>query len=191
MAVFSVGIETRGETVEEARAANAAAMTAVRDKLLELGVDERSLQTLNFRVNSEWQHNPADGSRRLVGYVVSHWLEVTVTDLAMLGPWMDAAMQQGANQVAGPTFGLSNREELELRALTEAVRKARAKAETLARAGGVFLKRVVHISEHVNTPMGGAMRTMAAMDAVAEFAQTTISTGEISVTATVTMTFEI
>lgn len=191
MAVFTVGVETRGQTVEEARAANAEAMQAIRDSLLASGADERSLQTRNFRVHAEWQHNPRDGSRTFVGYVVGHTLEVTVMNLASLGPWMDAAMQHGANQVSGPTFGLSNSEELEARALVEAVRKARVKAETLARASGVFLKRVVHISEHVNTPIGGAMRTMAMMDATAEFAPTPISPGEISVTATVTMTFEI
>lgn len=191
MAVFTVGVETRGETVEAARAANAVAMQSVYDRLLELGADERSLQTKNFRVHAEWQHNPRDGSRTLIGYVVGNTLEVTVTDLATLGPWLDAAMQHGANQVSGPTFGLSDSEQLEARALEEAVRKARAKAETLARAGGVVLKRVVHISEHVNTPIGGAMRVMAMMDSAAEFAPTPISPGEISVAATVTMTFEI
>lgn len=190
MAIFTAGVETRGRTVEEARAANAQAMTSIRERLLELGADERDLQTRNFRVNAEWQYHN-DGSRTLIGYVVGHSLQVTVTDLTNLGPWLDAAMQAGANQVSGPTFGLTNPEELEALALTEAVRKARAKAETLARASGVFLKRVVHITEHVNTPVGGAMRSLAVADAVAEFAPTPISPGEISVTATVTLTFEI
>lgn len=191
MAVFTVGVETRGETVEEARAANATAMAEIRERLLAAGALERHLKTRNFQVNPEWHYNPNDGSRTLIGYVVSHSLEVTVTDLDVLGDWLDAAIQAGANQVSGPTFGLSNPEELEAQALAEAVRKARAKAETLARAAGVFLKRVVHITEHVSTPIGGAMRAMAVSDAVAEFAPTPISPGEVSVSATVTMTFEI
>lgn len=191
MAVFTAGVETRGETVEEARAANAETMAAIRSSLLGLGADERQLQTRNLRVSPEWHYNPSDGTRTLIGYVVTHSLEVTVTDLTMLGPWIDAAVQAGANQLSGPTFGLSNSEELEARALTEAVRKARTKAEVLARAAGVFLRQVVHISENVNTPMGGALRAMAVADAMMEFAPTPVSPGEVSVTATVTMTFEI
>ena len=191
MAVFTVGVETRGETVEEARAANAEAMQAIHARLLALGADERDLKTRNLRINAEWHYNPNDGTRTLIGYVVSHSLEVTVRDLAVLGPWIDAAVKAGANQLSGPVFGLSNSEELEMMALTEAVRKARAKADTIARAAGVFPRRVVSIHESVSTPVGGALQARAAFDAVAEVVSTPVAPGEVSVTATVTITFEI
>lgn len=192
MAKFSAGVDTRALTVEEAREANARIMNEVQARLLEAGADEKSLKTRAFSVNPEWQYNPSDGTRTLVGYVVSHSLEVMVTDLDILGTLLDTALQAGANQLSGPTFGLSNQTELEAQALTEAIRRARAKAEVMARASGVFLKRVVHINEHVNAPFGGALemqvaRASFAMDAT----PTSISPGEISVTATVNMTFEI
>lgn len=191
LAVFTAGVDTRATTVEEARAANAQIMNAVRAKLLAAGADEKLLQTRGFRVNPEWQHNPQDGSRTLIGYVVSHTLEVTVTDLNMLGALLDTALQAGANQLSGPTFGLSNQADVEARALTEAIRKARAKAEVMARAAGVFLQRVVQINEHVAAPFGGAMEMSLARASFADAAPTTISPGEIAVTATVNMTFEI
>lgn len=192
MARFTVGVETRAETVEEARAQNARRMNDMRTALLEAGADERLIRTRNFNVNPEWRHNPSDGSRTLIGYVVSHTLEVTVTDLERLGDWLDVALQKGATNVGGPTFGLSNQDELEARALTEAIRRARAKADVMAQAAGVFLKRVVHISEHVNAPFGGAMESIAFARIAADAAPaTSISPGEISIVATVNMTFEI
>ena len=104
---------------------------------------------------------------------------------------IDAAIASGANQVSGPTFGLKNTEQLEAAALAEAVRKARSKAEVLARASGTYLKGILHITEQVSTPVGGVARTaFLAMDA-AESAATVISPGEVSVTATVTLTYEI
>lgn len=190
MAVFTVGVETRAYTAEEARAANAEAMNAIRERLLASGAEERNLKTRNFRVSAEYQYNPSDGSRTFVGYVVSHWLEVTVTDLASLGPWLDAAIAAGATEISGPSFGVSNPEAAVERALAEAVRNARSKAETLARAAGVFLKRVLSINETVSTPVGSVLRATAA-DAVAEFASTAVSVGEVSVTATVVITYEI
>ncbi len=48
MAVFTVGVETRWETVEEARAANATAMAEIRERLLAAGALERHLKTLQF-----------------------------------------------------------------------------------------------------------------------------------------------
>lgn len=189
MAVFTVGVETRASTAEEARAANAEAMNAIRDKLLLSGAEERHLKTRHFHVSPEYRYNPSDGSRTFVGYVVSHTLEVTVTDLDNLGPWLDAAIAAGATQVSGPIFVLSNPDEAVERALTEAVRNARAKAEALARAAGVFLKRIVNISESVSTPVSAMLRSVAAD--MAEFAATPVSPGEVSVTATVIITYQI
>lgn len=193
LARFGAGVETRAETVEEARDANARAMERIRQALLEAGAEERHVRTTSFTVQPDWRYNPTDGSRTLVGYVASHTLQVTVTDLARLGTLLDAALQAGATSVNGPTFGLSNQEELEGKALAEAIRRARQKADVMAAAAGVFLKRVIHISEHVNAPFGGfAEEAMVMRMAVADSAASTpISPGEISITATVNITYEI
>lgn len=193
MAVFNIGVETRAETLEEAREANAAAMERVRRRLFAAGADEDALKTRGFNVYPEWHYDNKEGTRTLIGYRVTHTLEVTVLDIDVLGAWLDAAMQEGANQISGPTFGLQNPERLEAQALAEAVRKARAKAEVLARASGTYLKRVLHISENVNTPISVAPRAaFTAMDAVmVESTPTSISPGEVTVSAQVSITYEI
>lgn len=193
LARFGAGVETRAETVEEARDANARAMEKVLEALWAAGAEERHVRTSSFTVQPDWRYNPSDGSRTLIGYIASHTLQVTVTDLDRLGSLLDAALQAGATSVNGPTFGLSNQEEWEGKALTEAIRRARQKADVMAAAAGVFLKRVTHISEHVNAPFGGfaeeaMVMRMAAADSVAS---TSISPGEISITATVNITYEI
>lgn len=193
LARFGAGVETRAETVEEARDANARAMEQVREALLAAGAEERNVRTSSFTVQPDWRYDPSDGSRTLIGYIASHTLQVTVTDLARLGSLLDAALQAGATSVNGPTFGLSNQEELEGKVLAEAIRRARQKADVMAVAAGVFLKRVTHISEHVNAPFGGfAEEAMVMRMAVADSAaSTSISPGEISITATVNITYEI
>lgn len=193
LARIGVGVETRAATVEEARDKNARHIEAVREALLAAGAEDKHVRTTSFYVQPEWRYNPQDGSRDLIGYVVSHMLQVTVTDLDRLGPVLDAALQAGATRVNGPTFGLSQQTELEAQALTEAIRRARVKADVMAAAAGVFLKRVLHVSEHVNAPFGGHVEEMAVVRMALSdgAAATTISPGEISITATVNMTFEI
>lgn len=191
MAIFQVGVETRGDTVEEAREANAAAMQRVQSRLLSAGIDAKALKTRGYHVYPEWQYNRETGAQTLIGYRATHTLEVTVDDLDRLGELLDAAMEEGANQVSSPTFGLKNTEALEAEALREAVRRARGKAEVLAAASGTFLKGIVEIREDVGVPIGGVMRTASfAVDAMEKTA-TSIAPGEVSVTATVTITYGI
>lgn len=193
MAVFEVGVVTRGETVEEAREANAAAMQRVQSRLLETGVDSASIKTRGFNLYPEWHYDRDTGEQTLIGYRVIHTLEVRVDDLDRLGELMDAAMEDGANQVSSPVFGLKNPEALEMEALREAVRRARAKADTLAAASGAFLKQIIEIRESVSTPIGGELRSPAVVYAfdAAEKTATSISPGEVSITATVTITYGI
>ena len=63
--------------------------------------------------------------------------------------------------------------------------------EVLAAASGTFLKGIVEIREDVGVPIGGVMRTASfAVDAMEKTA-TSIAPGEVSVTATVTITYGI
>lgn len=190
MAVVQIGAETRAETVEEARKANAEIMQRVQSRLLSLGLDAKDLKSRGFYVYPEWQYDREEGTQTLLGYRVTHTLQVTVNDLDLVGPVLDAAMQEGANQISGPTFGLKDTAALEAEALQEAVRRARAKAEAIAEASGVFLKGITEIRESVAVPYAPAARSAyVAVDALEVATQ--ISPGEVSVTATVTISYEI
>lgn len=191
MAVFQVGVETRAETLEQAREANAAAMQQIQGRLIEAGADPNGLKTQGYSVQPEWHYNENNGVRTLVGYRVSHTLEVTVADLGTLGVLLDAAVQAGANRVYGPTFGVSDTEALEAEALRQAVRRARVKAEALAQASGAFLKGILEIRESVSTPYIPALRSAAMAVDTMEFTPTPIQPGEVTVTAHVTITYEI
>ncbi len=192
MALFNIGVNVLADSVAEARQANADAMQRIRTRLLASGAREADLQTNGFNVHQEWQYNRDDGSRTLVGYRVTHTLEVRVLELERLGDWLDAAMADGANEVSGLRFGVTDTKRLEAEALAEAVRHARRKAEVVAEASGVFLKGVAHISEQVTQPptLGKEVAFSAAM-AAADRAATPISAGEISVHATVTISYRI
>jgi uncharacterized protein YggE len=189
-ALLSAGVATIAPTADAALAANARKMTAVFDALKSMGVPERAIQTSNFSVQPQYTTNARGEPQRISGYQVSNQIDVTLDDNKKLGPVLDALIGVGANQINSIGFGIKNPEQLRTKAREAAIADARARAETYAKAAGVTVASVLSINEN-----GGGMpmptnriRVMAGFVAPAE---TPTAAGEMSVTANVTMVFEL
>jgi uncharacterized protein YggE len=143
-AQFSLGVETKGPTAREALAANSERMRRVLAALNAAGIAKGDVQTQDVSVSRSY---PDDG------YSADNSVLVTIRDLARAGSILDAASNAGANNVYGPTLSRSNQDELQAKALREAVDNARAKAQALAEAAGVHLGNVTAITEGGAEPM--------------------------------------
>ena len=62
---------------------------------------------------------------------------------------LDAAVQHGANQIGGISFGIQNKDALLDKARQDAIADAKRKAEKAAQAAGLKLGRVLSLSETV------------------------------------------
>jgi uncharacterized protein len=130
--------------------------------------------------------------QKLTGYRVSRQMSVKVRDLDQLGEVLDLVVAAGANEVFGAQMSAADPSAAEHAALEAAMTAARAKAEALAAAAGVKLGRVARIEEdadHGGMPMP-KMRMMGAM-AEAGDAGTEVATGDLTVTRTVRVWFEL
>jgi hypothetical protein len=78
-------------------------------------------------------------------------IQVTIRDLDTVGDVLDAAVEAGANNVWGVSFGLDNTDALEEQAREKAVADARARAESLAKLNGVTAGDVIAISEVIGS----------------------------------------
>jgi uncharacterized protein len=143
-AEFSLGVETKGPTAREALAANSERMRRVLAALDAAGVAKGDVQTQDVSVSRSY---PDDG------YSADNSVSVMIRDLARAGSILDAASNAGANNIYGPTLSRSNQDELQAKALREAVDNARAKAQALAEAAGVDLGSVTAIAESGAEPM--------------------------------------
>jgi uncharacterized protein YggE len=113
---------------------------------------------------------------------------VRIRDLGRAGAVLDAASQAGANEVNGPMLTRGDREELEAKALEDAVGNARQRAEALADAAGVGLGRVTAIVEGFS---GGPEPLMAPRASADVASSAPIRPGTEEIQATVTVTFAI
>lgn len=188
MAVFSIGVETEGPSAAVALRNNSAKMRAAIEKLKELGIEERDIQTSGLRVNPRYDYNSGTERPRLIGFVAANTVTAKLRDLDNAGAVLDEAVQVGANTINNLSFAFSDPQPLHDEARNAAVAKARAQAELLSSAAGVRLGPVLTIQEgFFSMPAPRAMERMEAA-----FDQSVpIASGESVVAASVTMIYEI
>jgi len=186
-AQLSTGVVTQGRNAAAALAANAQAMNAVLSSLKRAGIAEKNIQTSSVSVAPRYAAEKPGGAQRIVGYEVDNSVSVTVDGLDKLGPTIDALVAAGSNQIEGPNFSIADPEPLLAKARAAAVKDATLRAEAYARAAGVTLGPILSISEGTSY----APRPMGRVMALAADASTPVAAGEQSVTASVSISWEI
>ncbi len=188
-AFVRIGAEARAGDPKDAQAANAAAMTAVQERILSAGIGKDAVRTVTISLQQEFDY--VDGKQRPRGYVARNVVEVRVDDLAALGAVMDASVGSGATSVQGLRFDLKGRDAAEREALKRAVADAVARAGAAAGGAGREVDRVLRIEETGSRAMPRPEMAFMAR-ATADQPQTTpIAEGEIEVRAQVTVTASI
>ncbi len=183
-ATISLGVTTTNETAVQALAANSAAVAEVIAELKAAGVEGGDLQTSNLSLNPNWSNYDSASAASISGYTASNLLTVRVRDLAALGGILDAAVSDGANTMNGITFGLADPTPVMNAARAKAVADATARATVLITAAGGTLGPIVSITESgVFSGPGPLFREQASA--------VPIESGEVGMTASVTVTFEI
>ncbi|MEL6287650.1 MAG: SIMPL domain-containing protein [Pseudomonadota bacterium] len=152
IATISTGVETTGETAEQALEENSRAMRRVIARMRELGVPTRRIATENLSVRPNYDRRPqrqqdVPTSPRIVGYTVTNSVRIRVDDIGDLGEIVDAVTRIGANRVGQIRFSVRNAESLRDRARERAVANARRRAELYVGATNARLGRVLMIRE--------------------------------------------
>ena len=191
-ATFNVGVEARRDTIAEARQAGATIQTQILAALRAQGVEQAYLRTTQLSLQPEYDYS--EEGRRLLGYTARNQVAVTVVDLEKLSGTIDAAIGAGGEDVRleGIAFEVSDPESLRQRAREEAMAQAKAKAEQLARLGGVELGQPIAITETTFDDGGGRpmMMEARASDAAA-MASTPIEPGETKIRVVVEVRYEL
>ena len=190
VATISTGVVTQAADANAAMRANAVQMDKVMAAIKAAGIGERDVQTSGINLNPQYKY-VENAPPSIVGYQASNTVNVKVRDLSKLGKVLDAFVEQGANQVNGPSFEVDKPDEAYDEARVAALKKAQARAQTYADALGLKVRRIVSISE------GGAsfprpMPMMRAMAADAGFAkETSVSPGETTLSVNIDVVFEL
>ena len=182
---LTVAAESRAKTPAEVQKLNAAAMSAVMQKLKGLGLPADAIRTAAYELRPEFDF--ANNRQTLRGYVATNAIEVRVDDMPKLGEVLDVSVGAGATSVSGIRFDLKDRAAAEESAIQRAVADAKAQADTAARAAGMKVERVVRMEVH-RQPSMPPPRPMAMRAEMSASAEPPMAPGELEIKATVMMT---
>ncbi len=196
-AEISLGIQANEPTVKAVQDKGNQVINQITQDLLALGVDRADIKTTNYSLYPNYDYR--SGTQKITGYALNVNVQVKAKDFAKITQIVDTATKDGANQVGGISFTLSDekKKEVEDEVRAEAVKQAKAKAESLSSLAGVKLGRIINISENAGgdriypVPM---MAKAEAMDAVGNgggtAAPTNVEPGSTTYSMTVTLSYE-
>ncbi len=188
---ITLGVETSNPSAEVAAAENAERMAKVMAALKALGLTEGEISTSGFNIYSYNQvvNRNTPEEKTITTYQVQNRITIITKDLDRVGQIVDAAVKAGANQVQGISFDLADKQELQLQALQNAVKQAKMKAEAMAESAGITLHGIFSLNEDYGSYV--ALQDTMVMRAAAfgKEAETSITPGEIEITAKVTVVY--
>jgi uncharacterized protein YggE len=190
LAMITIGVETRNAEARVAASENDERMADVMAAIVELGVAEEDVQTVDYSVRAEidWE----DDEQRVIGYVVDNSVVVKLREVDKAGDVLDAATGAGANNIYGIRFTFDDPTALREEARADAMAQARDKAEALAQLAGVGLGKPRYINESfTESPPYYLEPIYATAERAMGGGATPVQPGELEVSVQVQVTFDI
>ena len=186
LATIRAGVVTQGTTAQAALSENATRMDRVIAALKRAGVADRDLQTATIQLNPQYRYGE-NVPPTMTGYQATNTVSVRFRDVAKSGAILDALVREGANQIDGPNLAVEAMDTAMDEARTDAIRRARARAELYAKAAGLRVERILVIAEGATALPPQPMPQMMMRAEMAKDSQ--VLPGEQEINATVTVRF--
>jgi uncharacterized protein YggE len=186
LAWVSMAVEGRAGKAASAQQKAAQAMTALQTALQSLSIPAAAIKTTGYSLAREYG-NTGD-------YVARNQIEIRVDDFDKLSAVIDSAGVSGAASMTGLRFDVKDRANLEMQALSAAVKDALARADAMARGAGKQVGPILKVQEQrMAQPIGRTVTAMAGGGGGRGGAgvPTPVESGEIEIRALVTMTVAI
>ncbi|MGI6160607.1 MAG: SIMPL domain-containing protein [Christensenellales bacterium] len=190
VAYANVEVITYAKASKDAQKDNADKMQDVITELTKYGISKDDMETANFTLSPvyDWVNN----RQVLSKYECRNSLKLTIRDIESVGEVLDVAGQNGANRIYGVSFSLVDKKAAENEALAQAVENAKLRAQVMADSAGVTLGKAVSISESgYSSPVEPWVEYERAAADKSEAVSTQITPGNMTITANVTVSFEI
>ncbi len=141
-----LGVQTEDKSASEAVRLNSEKMNKVIAAIKALGISEENMKTVSYSVYPIYSQTDYN---LIVGYRVVNMISVETTNTSLIGKIIDEAAEEGANQIQGISFGLSEEKQSQLKKLAyiAALSEAEEKAKLIAEKLKLSLTGVLYVSE--------------------------------------------
>ena len=192
IAYIYVGVHTENASASDAMTENNSRTQVMIDALKKAGIDEKDIRTTNFSIWQQDKYDPLTGQPSGVKvYSVDNTVYVTVRKLDSLGSLLDTLVKAGANNINSIQFDVADKTAAIKQARDAAVQDAKTQAQELAAVAGVTLGEITSVSFYEATPSPVMDGFGKGGGGGAEAAAVPIQPGQMTLTVTVSMTYEI
>lgn len=187
-ATLSMGVQEQGFNLKQVQEQVNKKIESLTEALKDMGVAEKDIKTTGYNYYPDYQ----DTNK----YTAYANVQVVVRDMEQVSPVLDLIGTLGLDNVAGPSFGLSDelRDKTVKEARRIAIEQAKNKAEELAGLAGMRLGRIVNISEGASgTPQPYLMRDSVSIPMAGggeAKTETPVEPGSSDVVVNVTLSYE-
>jgi hypothetical protein len=207
--IIILGVETSNLILKAAKRQNDDAIKGIIAVAKKYGVDGKDIQTDYFTIEPKYDYNEESGSSRqkivFVGYFVRKNISITLRDLSKYEDVLSGVLEAGANYLQGIQFHTTELRKYRDQARVMAIEAAKEKAELFAGRLGMKIGKPYSINEDYNgwyswnnswqDRMAGRMQMQNAVMNEGNYSgmnePSTIAPGQISVSARVTVSFEL
>jgi uncharacterized protein YggE len=197
-----LGVETRNAQLDEAVKQNETKTTAVLKFLRESGIEDKDVQTDFIQIQPQYHTDRGEQQVTPVYYQVQRNLGVRLRKIAQFDMVLAGALKNGVNHVMGIEFRTTELRKHRDAARQQAIRAAKEKAVALAQELDAKVGKAQNINEHTsggwwgwsgtNWSHSNAMIQNSMQSAPGgEPSEGNLAVGQISVNATVNVTFEL
>jgi uncharacterized protein len=192
IAKINAGVQLSGENLKQVQDKVNQKSQMLLNSLKNLGVEEKDIRTTSYNVYPTQDYTSIPP--KITGYQVSTNYEITIRNLDKVNDTIATLTQNGANMVGGITFDLSDdvkKKTLDT-ARADAVSKAKETAESLSKASGISLGKIINITE-TNSAAPRPFYALEAKtaDGAGQSSQPSIEPGTSQIDLTVSISYEI
>ncbi len=195
-AIVRLGVWAEAADAKPAQRETSESMAKITQAIRAQGVPADAITTERMELQPVYDYRQNERPR-IIGYRSSLTLRVEVAlgspaQGERAGKVVAAAVEKGCNEIQGIEFVLKEDEPVRLKAFEGAARKARERAQVLAKSMGVQLGALLEVGQGGDTVRPPQPVFMEARAMKADMgASVPVSTGELTITATVNVSFAI
>jgi uncharacterized protein YggE len=191
---IDISVITEKTTTQSAVDENSQISEEIISAIENLNAENLTIETVSYNLNPLYDYSQKNKPPRIYAYQVTSTLEVTTTDLEIIGEIIATATESGADGISSLYFDLTD--ESKKTAINDALAKASGdaanKAQAIANSTGLRIDQILYISES-ETSYPGPLYSISKMaesgEGVSGVTPPTILSQEIEVTASINIVY--
>jgi hypothetical protein len=189
VAVITLGVTNEcgdSETIPVMIGKNAETMNKILKDIKDLGIEEKDIKTTQYSLTPRYEYNERTGERVFKGYTMEQDVQVKIRDFKKIGSVLSAGTNNGATLVGNLYFSIDEPEKVRQEARGEAIAQAKTKAESIAKASGLKLGKVLNVNESYYPYYGGGVTMEKSAAEIAPAPEIQPGQQEVSITVYIT-----